>query len=278
MSCTERPDIKKVFEQKIIPPVREYYFYSKSRERKIIEIHHNIINDNLALVMFVDVTQKRTQQREIIEAIVNTEENERSRMAKELHDGLGPLVSTAKIYAHTLNSNTEDQDVKEKGKRLIELLDESITEIRSISNNISPHILRNYGLKDAMMSFIEKLIPISDIEFHLSFDDNFPLSKHYEFTIYRTLVEMINNSIKYAEAKNISIKFNNLHTHLIFTYEDDGKGFDLEEKRGSGFGLLNMESRIVNMGGSYVFKTTPGQGVKATIKINYTDNDSDSTC
>jgi len=249
------------------PPMSEVKYFDKKGNQRWSEVHYNLTAPNMLLLMFVDITDKRLKQREVLEAMVNAEENEKSRMAKELHDGIGPLISTAKIYAHSIRGFEDNHEKKEHANRLIELLDETLNEVRSISNNISPHILRNYGLKDAIQSFIDKIQPVTSIQFHFTFNESIKLSNTFEFTIYRTLVEMVNNSIKYANAKNIYITFKIMDSLIEVNYKDDGVGFNLMDAKGKGFGLLNMESRMLTLGADYDYNTSPGKGVDVTINI-----------
>ena len=254
-----------IFKEGILPPVREYPYFDKDKNQRWTKLKYSL-NDDKLVIMFEDTTESKTKRREVVRAMVNAEEEERSRMARELHDGLGPLVSTAKIYAHTLNKSTSDEQIRKQGDRLVELLDETLVEIRNISNTISPHILRNYGVKDGLRSFIEKVQLITQIKFQMDFDEHLTLSQTFEYTIYRTLVEMINNSIKHAKAKSIHISMKNVNNSLEIRYKDDGIGFDFERESGKGHGLMNIQSRIVNLGGSYDFKTSPGKGVDLLIK------------
>ncbi len=249
------------------PPMAEIKYFDKKGNQRWSEVHYNLTAPNMLLLMFVDITDKRLKQREVIEAMVNAEENEKSRMAKELHDGIGPLISTAKIYAHSLKGIEDPIEKQDHAKRLIELLDETLNEVRSISNNISPHILRNYGLKDAIRSFIDKIQPVTSINFHIEICEKIKLSNTFEYTIYRTIVEMVNNSMKHANAKNIYITFKKFESFMEINYIDDGVGFDLKEVKGKGFGLLNMESRMLTLGADYKYYTAPGEGVNVIINI-----------
>ncbi|MCW3786016.1 sensor histidine kinase [Plebeiibacterium sediminum] len=263
--------VEEVFQSGEHPPMTEFKYFDKKGNPRWSEIHYNLTTPNMLIVMFVDITDKKLKQREVIEAMVNAEENEKSRMAKELHDGIGPLISTAKIYAHSIKGIDDKDKQQEHAKRLIELLDETLHEVRSISNNISPHILRNYGLKDAIQSFIDKIQPVTSILFHVDINEKIKFSNTFEYTIYRTIVEMVNNSLKHANAKNIYIIFKNFESSIEFIYKDDGVGFNLSEAKGKGFGLLNMESRMLTLGAEYNFHTAPGEGVNVTINIPCND-------
>nr|WP_321451638.1 ATP-binding protein [uncultured Carboxylicivirga sp.] len=253
------------FKTKVNPPIKEYAYQCKDGTKRVSEIHYSLSNDKI-LLMFVDQTDKKERMKEIVNAIVQTEEKERGRIAKELHDGLGPLISTAKIYAHSLTKVKDGETAANYNDRLQQILDESINEIKGISNNLSPHVLRNYGLKDAVLNFVEKLRPVSAIDFTIDINIQSKLNEVIQSTIYRSLVELINNSIKYANAKAVVIRILEEKSKLMVVFNDNGVGFDLEKQKHKGFGLNNLVTRINNIGGNFDYHTEPGKGVN--IKIN----------
>ncbi|MFC2106805.1 PAS domain S-box protein [Bacteroidota bacterium] len=205
----------------------------------------------------------------IYRSIVSSEEKERERYAKELHDGLGPILSTGMIYLHTLLEEDNQEKQKEYIERTSSLLEEAIESIREITNNLSPDILRKYGLVQAVRSFIEKLKNVSNIKcvIHSNLSERLP--DIIAITLYRSIIELINNSIRHAEAKKISINFRHEKQGLKVSYTDDGKGFNYQKvrKEDTGFGLMNIESRINKIGGKYSYITSPGKGIKVEIAI-----------
>ncbi|MCF8379535.1 MAG: PAS domain S-box protein [Bacteroidales bacterium] len=201
--------------------------------------------------------------------MISSEEKERERYAKELHDGLGPILTTCMIYLHTILEE-ENQDKKQEYiRRTYALLEDAIQSIREISNNLSPDILKKYGIVQAVRSFVEKLKDISDLKFEIrsNFKQNLP--DIISFTLYRSIIELINNSIKHANANKISISFKHNLEILKVCISDDGRGFDLSTIKNSetGFGLMNIESRIQKIGGEYLYNSIPGKGTKAEITI-----------
>lgn len=216
-----------------------------------------------------DVSERKRLEQKIFETMVGAEEKERERYAKEFHDILGPLLSTAIIYMHSIQPKDEPEKIIKFRNRVIDLLEETIQNIRSISNNLSHEALSRYGLEAAIGSFTERLKPVTGIKFNISSDLEKRLPETTEFTLYRTLIELVNNTIKHAHATHVAIAFQQINGKLRILYNDDGQGFEYEKKKKEhiGFGLANLESRIRKIGGYYNYFSKPGGGVKVEIKL-----------
>jgi signal transduction histidine kinase len=232
-----------------------------------IEVHH-AISDQEAICTFIDITEKKNQRRQMLETILQTEKNENDRVGKDLHDGIGPLLTTAKIYIHSLRNDDIAPSTKEEYlNRMDKIIDASLKEIKNIINNISPHILQQYGLVKAIESFTNNLTQVSNIHFNIESDSINLQSDIFEFALHRATTELINNSLKYSKAKHIHISFKQNSHQFILNYQDDGIGFDYKTGKTSGFGLRNVENRINNLGGEISYQTSVGNGVKVTIKL-----------
>ncbi|NNE02995.1 MAG: PAS domain S-box protein [Eudoraea sp.] len=179
----------------------------------LINATNTISNDkDVFIVSYMDMTEIKEAEAKlkkveakVFETMINAEEKERARYAKELHDGLGPIISTSMIYLHTLRSEDDEEKQKEYINRTYSLLEDATQSIREISLNLSPDILTKYGLVHAIRSFIEKLKAITSIKFEISSNLKSMLPHTVRFTLYRTLTELINNSIKHSEATKILI-------------------------------------------------------------------------
>ncbi|MFC0878260.1 sensor histidine kinase [Saccharicrinis sp. FJH2] len=215
---------------------------------------------------FDELRQKNESR--VLSAIVRTEEKERQHLSKELHDGLGPLLSSVKMTISTCRfQNNQNPTLLENAEKLI---DESIFTLKDISNNLSPHILVNFGLLKALNSFIGKLKIIDEPNIHLKNnikEQRFPFN--VEVVLYRVICELINNTLKHADAKNIYIDLFAEGTEISLEYIDDGKGFDplLEETEKTGQGLSNIRSRIKSLDGTFGIYSEPGEGVHVKSKI-----------
>jgi signal transduction histidine kinase len=218
----------------------------------------------------IDDLRKQNESR-VLSAILKTEETERQHFSKELHDGLGPLLSAVKMAISTVG-----EDKSYNGQILSnadKLIDESIATLKEISNKLSPHVLKNFGLHKAVKSFINKL-QITDNP-HIHFNSNIEnerFSFNIEVVLYRVVGELISNTLAHANAKNIYIDLFKDDLYLMLKYIDDGDGFDQEIiKHGfSGLGYSNIRSRIKSLNGTFEIFTKPGEGVEVTsqIKLN----------
>lgn len=230
-----------------------------------VEIILNYIsNEKLAYGVIHDITEKKQLQKSIVKAIIRTEEKERTHFSKELHDGLGPLLSTIKLYLQWSERPNANMSHTEIIKNAESILEEAITTVREISYKLSPHLLTNYGLNSAIKSFVDKIKITSS--FNIIFESNYNkrLDIEIEATLYRAIIECINNSVKYANAENISIKLEEIDHQLHMIYTDDGVGFDIPEtlSKHKGLGLFNLQNRINTIGGKLNMISSPGLGVE----------------
>jgi signal transduction histidine kinase len=207
-------------------------------------------------------------KQKLIEAVIQTEEKERKRIASDLHDGLGPLLSAAKLYFQAYIDAEDKADIE---SRLISIIDSAIDDSSRISHNISPHILEKYGLKIALENFVSEMNIGKNTRFDMSFEKINRFDLKVELTIYRTILELIHNTVKHAKAAHISLKIFVSEGLLNVLYADDGIGFLAEEKidEKQGMGLKNIKNRIQSLEGTVIFDNRQSEGMKAYIKIPY---------
>lgn len=262
-----------LLKNKTLPPL-ELEIEKENGESIPIEINSIIIKygDREGLLTTVrDLTERKMYEKKIFNSEIYSEEKERERFAKELHDGLGPILSTCKIYLHSLNEMLEgNREVLKISERALTLLDDALGSIKEISNNLSPHVLRNFGLVHAVISFTHNIESLSGLKFEVHYNYENRLAEVVEFTVYRILTELINNSLKYAEASLVKIEINLKGQILNVIYSDNGKGFNLEDvkKQNKGFGLINIENRVTKFNGSFAYRTAPSNGVEVEFSLN----------
>ena len=230
---------------------------------------------SLAFVRHIFNLQKRFDQlrkqneARVLSAIIKTEEKERQHFAKELHDGLGPLLSSVKMAISAKRSvdKTKDKIIINAEK----LIDESIITLKEISNNLSPHVLNNFGLHKAIKSFIGKLniAEKPKIKYKSNIEDE-RFAHNIEVVLYRVVCELISNSLQHANANNIYIDIIKDKHQILLQYIDDGDGFNLKENNfaNKGQGFSNIKSRIKSLNGQYNFFTSQDEGIKVKITIN----------
>jgi PAS domain S-box-containing protein len=219
-----------------------------------------------------ETTERKQMERRILSAVINAEEKERDRVSREIHDGLGPLLSTIKLYVNELEDEGNGPgEKKELLTHTNELINEAISSSRSISNNLTPRIILDFGLVKAVESFIKKINITQKVK--IIFENrniNERLDQTFELILYRIITELINNTLKHAEAGKIEICLEILDGTLQVTYMDDGKGFDKElvmRDENSGMGMKNITSRLESINGSLMIHTRPGIGTLIVIEI-----------
>lgn len=210
-------------------------------------------------------------EKKVLNAIILTEESERKRLAKDLHDGLGPLLSSVKMSVSALSSEKNANTHKSILDNAIYSVNESINSLKEISNNLSPHILDNFGLVSAIRSFASKIEQTGKIK--IGFRTNLKeqrFESNIEVILYRAVCELINNTIKHAKATKILIGLDLEDQHLTVLFQDDGIGFNLEEtllSNKGGMGLHNIRSRISSINGDFTIESQPDEGIIGTIRI-----------
>ncbi len=201
-----------------------------------------------------------------IAAEINTLENERKRIADDLHDELGPLLSAIKLQINHLEPVDETETaVLEKSS---EQIDSIIQRFREISYDLLPNTLVRKGLIKATEEFISKLKPLHPLDISFSYAD-FTLLPEREINLYRILQEIIHNTVKHARATSLSISIQKNNKTLLLKTKDDGIGFNYSEKTqiASGLGLLSIHSRVELLGGQLLVTSQPGSGTIFEIEM-----------
>ena len=214
---------------------------------------------------------KRKNEARVFSAIIRTEENQKQRFAKELHDGLGPLLASVKMTISAVVKNPFTDKSDKILANAENLIDESISTVKEISYNLSPHVLNNFGLLKAVKSFINKFqindLPKIIVNSNIT-DKRF--SYNIETVVYRVICELITNTLIHANAQNIYLDILIDANTLNIKFMDDGKGFEFtdETNKQHGLGLTNIESRIKSVHGSCQIYSKPDEGFNISIVIN----------
>lgn len=219
-----------------------------------------------------NIQERKELEQKLLSAVIQTEDRERERFSKDMHDGLGPMLSTIKMYVNELDDDENSAEEKSDFiKYLNELIDEAITSTRSISNNLLPRIIYEFGLEKAISSFVNKVNKANKliINFNKSGIDR-EVNKNTELLIYRIVTELINNTIKHAQASRIDIKLEYEIDNIILEFKDDGKGFDYSyvmSKKKRGLGIKSIQSRVNSLNGKFEIFTKPDNGFSIKIVI-----------
>jgi len=238
--------------------------------KNTIVLHHD---SNKTLIgydgLITNITNNKMLEQQMLNLIIETEEKERLNFSQELHEGVGPLLSASKLYLEWLAKTNDLVKKEEINQDLENLLNEASRVIREISFRLSPHVLNKFGVVYAINLFIEKINCTSTIQFNFESNIDRRIKSNIEVMLYRVLSELINNSVKHSEAKNVSISIHDYESKIDMRYSDDGIGFDVLKIKNvtEGVGLFNMHNRINTLGGSFSIKSAKNEGINVQIVV-----------
>lgn len=210
------------------------------------------------------------QQELATKAVLDAEEKERERIAKDLHDGVGQMMSAAKMNLSAFESRlgTGDKEQKPELQKIIQLVDDSCREVRSVSHNMMPNALTKKNLPAAIHDFINKIDQRTlRVQLHCEGMDQ-RLSENTETILYRVIQECVNNTIKHAEASQLDISLVQDTNGIDCIIEDNGKGYDSGAPENSaGLGIKNISTRIQYLKGTVEFDSSAGRGTVVAIHV-----------
>lgn len=212
--------------------------------------------------------EKHKQEKLRFKAMIEAEEKERIRIARELHDGLGQFLSTTKLNISALEDEVSDED-KILVQTSLRLIDDAVKEVRAISHDLMPVALTNYGLIPAIKTAISNINESKIIKVELKTEgmEN-RLEQTTEIALYRVIQEVLNNVIKHSQAKHVTIQFVKQSEKLNVTITDDGKGFDTNLiEKSTGIGWKNIYSRLTLINGHLTVESSPEKGTALYINI-----------
>ncbi|MEM6264864.1 MAG: sensor histidine kinase [Bacteroidota bacterium] len=253
--------------------IAEQELYIQQQNTRIILLLGGIIGLLIIGGLFYNRTQLQQRQmlnEQLIEqqslrlkAVIETQEQERSRIAKDLHDGIGQSLSATRLNFGALSHNLP-ADTKSDYTHAMELLDDACTELRSIAHSMLPRTLSEEGLPSALEELLQRSLSQTSLAYHF---DNLGvqnrLPQHIEVGFYRITQELINNVIKHAEATEVTVQLLKTGSSINLSVEDNGKGLD-PNQASQGMGLTNIHTRAEAIGAS--FRTESGKGTRALLK------------
>lgn len=206
------------------------------------------------------------KQKAINQATVDSQEQERSEIGKELHDNVNQILTTTKLYLDLALTNIElkDELIQKSNKNIISV----INEIRQLSRSLMNPTIGDLGLMDSIHDLIENINITRKLHVNLVADHELEslLSPNYKLTVFRIIQEALNNAIKHAKARTVEIRFKRFGTSIMLSIKDDGTGFDSASVK-LGAGLKNIQNRVYLVNGTYALQTSPGKGCKIIINF-----------
>ncbi|MFZ6053160.1 tetratricopeptide repeat-containing sensor histidine kinase [Halocola ammonii] len=232
-----------------------FIFYQQYKSRKNAELQMAVIRE----------------QRKGLDAVIQATEDERRRIAKDLHDGIGQQLSGLKLSISQIGHSLAEkglEDERQKVDKLAAGLDSAATEVRGISHQMMPRALEELGLVPAIDDMLSKSFGHSETSYRF---EHFKVqgkrfTEGVEIGLFRICQELVNNIIKHARASEVSVQLIRNKKHLILIVEDNGVGFSLDQKK-DGIGLRNISSRVQTVNGDVNYEPSPEAGTVATIRI-----------
>lgn len=232
-----------------------YFFRMRARKNRIIAAQK---------------IQKLEDEKRLMAAqsVLVGQEKERERIARELHDGIGVLLSTASIHFSSVEEQT-DEETGKMLKKANKLLKDASKEVRQISHNMMPGVLSKFGLREAIEDLFEDVEDTGDLDIDLQVKcKKERLPENTEIMIYRVIQEMLNNTLKHANASAISLFVERTDEQIIIEYADNGDGFVTDKiPQNKSLGLSGIRSRIDYLGGHIELTSKQGKGTRYSITI-----------
>ncbi len=201
------------------------------------------------------------------QALLEGESTERKRLARDLHDGLGGMLSVIKLNLTNMKGNIvmPESDVQ-TFQNALQMLDSSIRELRLVAHNLMPETLVLYGLKPALTDFCRN---VELVKFHF-FGEDRRIEEKYEVALYRIFLELVNNAIKHSKAESINVQVILEEKRANLVVQDNGIGFDLLAiEKSETLGLKSIKSRVESLGGEIHIYTEPGKGTEVQVNFNF---------
>lgn len=220
--------------------------------------------------IFIDITENKNIEKYVLKRVIETEENDRKKFAADLHDDLGPILSTIKLRLDLMeNLNPTTKELKENISISNELIGLVVEKIRTISHNITPHLIDSFGLDAGVRDLCKRIKELNKIDFE--YESNIesrrfpqPVELHY----YRIISELINNTLKHSQGKLIQLILSGTEDKLELIYSDNGIGYNYSEsiQKPGGIGLRNILNRVTLINGTIKFQIVEGKTVVKIIK------------
>jgi two-component system sensor histidine kinase UhpB len=261
----------------------EYRFLCKDGSCKIITDCFSILRDNEGkpfrmIVSMHDVTEQRNLQRQLAEkeiiyrrqlarTVMDTQESERRKLAEELHDNVNQLLGVVKLYIEHSIANDKIRDGLLRKSN--EYIDKVIEELRTLSKNLAPPLLAELGLEHSLISMAEAIEEVQPLTIRVDIEhfDEASLMDGHKLMLYRIIQEQLNNIVKHAHARNVTVHIEQIENKVLLVITDDGVGADLSVDDGHGMGLRNIRNRIELYQGRISMDTAPGKGFVLNVEF-----------
>ena len=248
-------------------------FYLKSIEidKKHFAVRGIPVDDHYMMVIH-NITKVKELEADVLSAMIEGQDKERKKIAREIHDGIGPLLSAIRFNLEALQLRFNDQlDSKSRDDliHIINALDETNRDIRALSHNLMPPVLIDFGLVPAINNLCNKIRNSGKMEIEFITNLKRRIDAEYELTIYRIVQELTNNSLKHSGANRLVVQLMDHGAQLLMSVDDNGRGVDLGKKNiyAAGIGLSNVQARVNACRGNCIIESSPDKGFIVQVEI-----------
>ena len=238
-------------------------------KHKYYEVIAKSVQNGMIIIMH-NITQNIKTKNANLKNIFKGQEIEKKRLSKEIHDGIGPVLSSIKLGIDNVINKNPDEAISKSLSNISSQISEVAQDIRQISHALMPASLTDFGLLTAIENLISRIADSGSIKFSTKFeisDGDEVFSKEQELNLYRILQEAINNGIKHGKAQNFTIEITKKTDHTLMVITDDGIGIEVTKKSKDGIGLKNMRSRVASMNGRFSSKAKRPSGLQIKVKL-----------
>jgi signal transduction histidine kinase len=208
---------------------------------------------------------EKAHQKALLNAAVEVQEKERRRIAGDIHDEIGSLLTATRLYLRQLDPTAGEQRLRAIKEQSLTIVDEMIGSTRRISHDLLPPALAKFGFQAAAEDLCERIDRGGELSVGFECQTGRRMDAKAELALYRVLQELLNNTLKHGGASTVEVAFGRKEGSYHFAYRDDGRGFDPVGMESSGLGLRNIETRIALIGGRLEWDTAPGRGLVLTV-------------
>jgi len=244
--------------------LHRYFKMKRASDRELFEKNEQI-NHQKTLKLMKDLEMSS------IKSFVEGQEKERARIAADLHDRLGTLLSTVRLHFNSLEEVlNQDADAQQSYEFAMQLLDKSVGEVRAVSHNLSKGVLTQFGLIAAVENMRDAINSAGKIQMQvMNYDVVSRLDPDSEINLFRVIQELITNVIRHAQTNEVIVQFSGGNTNLSVMVEDHGIGFDPKNVKSDGIGMTNLRKRISDINGEMTIESIIGQGTTIVIDVPY---------
>lgn len=214
------------------------------------------------------LTLQKQKEIDVLQALMQGEEKERSRISKDLHDGVAGMLAASKMHLSSLANGNDGILISESYRQGVKLLDEAAQEVRKTSHNLMPEILLQHGLDTAIKRYCNNISNTHTLTVQYdAWGELVRFNNSFELSVYRIVQELLNNIVKHSKASQAIVQMSHQNHILSIAVEDNGVGFDHAEVKPAGMGIKSLQSRVRAMNGKMELESAPGHGVNAYLEF-----------